>query len=151
MDILPTVDVVVVYERQEFYVSAQAFFDRKSLPLDLFQCQLFSLVGVIPDKQILVCSSTGKVLSVSRKYDVVTVAISTEIRPRFFLFSSTDSTLDLSELADDWRQICTKSIFGDAAVVQPAFQKITPRDSEFGFICEPCARTCTTGKTWWWE
>ncbi|CAI5702823.1 unnamed protein product [Peronospora effusa] len=114
MDILPTVDVVVVYERQEFYVSAQAFFDRKSLPLDLFQCQLFSLVGVIPDEQILSVFHT-------------------------------DSTLDLSELADDWRQICTKSTFGDAAVVQPAFQKITPRDSEFGFICEPCARTCTTG------
>ncbi|CAI5732351.1 unnamed protein product [Peronospora destructor] len=145
MDITTTVDIVVVYQRQEFYASAHASFDRKSLSLDLLQCQLFSLVGVKPDEQILMCFDTGKVLYAPSKLDVVTVVVPTEARPRFFLFSSTDLTSSLSEIAEDWRQICTKSTFGDAAVVQPAFEKITPGDSKFSFICEPCARTCTTG------
>ncbi|CAH0518845.1 unnamed protein product [Peronospora belbahrii] len=143
-----TVDIVVVYERQEYYVSTQTSLDRKTLFLDLLQCQLFSLMGVMPNEQILVSSRTGEVLCALSKSNVETVALSsTESRPRFFLFSSTNTTSTLPELANDWRQICTKATFGDAAMVQPAFRKIASDgdDPLVNLICGPCARTCTTG------
>lgn len=132
-----------------FYVSTQVSSDRKTLPVDLLQCQLLSLVGVMPDEQILMSSSTGEVLYAPSKSNVSTVAVLAERRSRFFLFSSATSTSDAPEMASDWRQICTKGTFGDAAVVQPGFRKIAPPsggDPLATLICEPCARTCTTGK-----
>ncbi|KAF4040231.1 PUB domain-containing protein [Phytophthora infestans] len=132
-------DIIIVYHRQEYYVSTQTSSDRKTLPVDLLQCQLLSLVGVMPEEQILM-SSSGEILYSPSKRDVATIALSTA---RLFLFSSSASS---PELASDWRQICTKSTFGDASVVQPAFRKITSTDSDplATLVCEPCARTCTT-------
>ncbi|KAL4128207.1 hypothetical protein PRIC2_007200 [Phytophthora ramorum] len=140
-----TLGVVVVYQRQEYYVATQASADRKSLVVDLLQCQLLSLVGVMPDEQILL-SSTGEVLYAPSKGDVAAIAVSTGSRPRFFLFSSAEATAGVPEMASDWRQICTKSTFGNIEVVQPAFRKVTPggEDPLATLICEPCAKTCTT-------
>ncbi|TDH68523.1 hypothetical protein CCR75_004577 [Bremia lactucae] len=137
-----TIDVVVVYQLQEFYMSTQASSDRKSIAVDLLQCQLLSLLGVMPNEQLLV-SSYGEIIYSRTKKDVHTIAIATASRPRFFLFSSVGST---QALASDWRQICTKSTFGNAAVIQPAFRKISSGSTDplDLLICEPCAKTCTT-------
>ncbi|CAI5715137.1 unnamed protein product [Hyaloperonospora brassicae] len=149
MPATPSTDIVVVYQRQEFYVPTPSTSNQKTLPVELLQCQLLSLVGVLPDEQLLVCSCTGHVLYGPNKSDVTAIPVSTERRSRFFLYSGTHSgSLEVPELADDWQQICTKSTFGDAAVVQPAFRAVVPqsRDDVLAtLICEPCARTCTTG------
>ncbi|KAG1711994.1 hypothetical protein DVH05_009234 [Phytophthora capsici] len=139
-----TMDIVVVYQRQEYYVSTQAS-DRKTLPVDLLQCQLLSLVGVMPDEQTLM-SSSGEVLYSPSKSEMTTIPVLPDSRSRFFLFSSSDSTSKIPEMASDWRQICTKSTFGNAAVVQPAYRKTAASgdDPLTILICEPCARTCTT-------
>ncbi|POM77995.1 Peptide-N(4)-(N-acetyl-beta-glucosaminyl)asparagine amidase, partial [Phytophthora palmivora] len=131
---------------RRYYVSTQISSDKETLLVDLLQCQLLSLVGVIPDEQILV-SSTGELLYSPTKSDVETIEVSTGSRPRFFLFSSAESTSKMPEMPSDWRQICTKSTFGDTAAVQPAFRKVAPSgdDPLTTLICEPCARTCTTG------
>ncbi|KAG6955481.1 hypothetical protein JG688_00011862 [Phytophthora aleatoria] len=128
-----------------YYVSTQVSSDRKTLLVDLLQCQLLSLVGVMPEEQILM-SSSGEILYSPSISDVTTIAVSTESRLRFFLFASSESSPEVPEVASDWRQICTKSTIGDAAVVQPAFRKILPSggDPLATLICEPCARTCTT-------
>uniref|UniRef100_A0AAV1UXL7 MABP domain-containing protein n=1 Tax=Peronospora matthiolae TaxID=2874970 RepID=A0AAV1UXL7_9STRA len=141
-------DIVVVYQQQEFYVSTPTSPDQKTLPVDLLQCQLLSLTRVLPDEQILVSSSTGEVLFAPSMSDVTAISMSNESRSRFFLYSSTGSvSKELPDVADDWRQICTKSTFGDAAVVQPAFRAVTQSggDPLVTLICEPCAKTCTTG------
>ncbi|KAL3674272.1 hypothetical protein V7S43_000227 [Phytophthora oleae] len=100
----------------------------------------------MPDEQILM-SSSGEVLYSPSKNDMTTIAVLPDSRPRFFLFSSSDSTSKTPDMASDWRQICTKSTFGNAAVVQPAFRKTAASgdDPLATLICEPCARTCTTG------
>ncbi|KAG6955244.1 hypothetical protein JG687_00011343 [Phytophthora cactorum] len=128
-----------------YYVSTQVSSDRKTLLVDLLQCQLLSLVGVMPEEQILM-SSSGEILYSPSISDVTTIAVSTKSRLRFFLFASSESSPEVPEVASDWRQICTKSTIGDAAVVQPAFRKILPSggDPLATLICEPCARTCTT-------
>ncbi|KAG2786851.1 hypothetical protein PC129_g16975 [Phytophthora cactorum] len=145
MEATVTMDIVVVYQRQEYYVSTQVSSDRKTLLVDLLQCQLLSLVGVMPEEQILM-SSSGEILYSPSISDVTTIAVSTKSRLRFFLFASSESSPEVPEVASDWRQICTKSTIGDAAVVQPAFRKILPSggDPLATLICEPCARTCTT-------
>jgi hypothetical protein len=142
-----TVFVRVRCSPRRYYVSTQASSDRKPLAVELLQCQLLSLVGVMPDEQVLL-SSNGDVLYGPSKPGVATLAVSTQTRTRFFLFCSSDASAQVPEMASDWRQICTKSTFGDAAVVQPAFRKIAPEgdDPLATLICEPCARTCTTGK-----
>ncbi|CEG37405.1 Peptide:N-glycanase [Plasmopara halstedii] len=142
METAATIDVVVVYQLQEYYVSAQTSSNRKELLVDLLQCQLLSLVGVLPNEQILF-SSSGEILYSHNKTQVATIAVSTISRPRFFLSARSNPTL---ALASDWRQICTKCTFGDAAVVQPAYRKIVPDggDPLVTLICESCARTCTT-------
>ena len=130
-------------------MSTPTYPDQKTLPVDLLQCQLLSLTGVHPDEQILVSSSTGEVLFAPSMRDVPVITVSKESRSRFFLYSSTGSVSEeLPDVADDWRQICTKSTFGDAAVVQPAFRAVTQSggDPHVTLICEPCAKTCTTGK-----
>ncbi|KAE9209705.1 hypothetical protein PF004_g16395 [Phytophthora fragariae] len=146
METAATMDVVVVFQRNEYYVSTQASADRSTLPVDLLQCQLLSLVGVLPDDQVLL-SPSGEVLYSPSKADVATIAVPTEGRPRFFLLSSAESTAKGRGVATDWTQICTKSTFGNAAVVQPAFRKIAPSggDPLATLICGPCTRTCTTG------
>ncbi|OWZ24379.1 Peptide-N(4)-(N-acetyl-beta-glucosaminyl)asparagine amidase [Phytophthora megakarya] len=143
METTVTVNVVVVYERKEYYVSTQASSDRKTLLVDLLQCQLLSLMGVMLDEQILV-SSTGEILYSPTKSDIETIPLLGTSQPRFFLLTSTTSTSEIPEMSSDWRQICTKSTFGDVAVVQPAFRKIAPSggDPFNTLICEPCARTC---------
>ncbi|KAG6612182.1 Peptide-N(4)-(N-acetyl-beta-glucosaminyl)asparagine amidase [Phytophthora cinnamomi] len=146
MEEATTMDVVVVFQRQEYYVSTQASADRSTLAVDLLQCQLLSLVGVMPDEQILL-SPTGEVLYSPSKADVATIAVPTGGRPRFFLLSRAESNAKDREMAGDWTQICTKSTFGSAAVVQPAYRKVAPTggDPLTTLICGPCARTCTTG------
>ncbi|ETL81605.1 hypothetical protein L917_18092 [Phytophthora nicotianae] len=145
MEATATMDIVVVYQRQEYYVATQASSDRKTLLVDLLQCQLLSLLGAMPEEQTLM-SSSGEILYSPSKSDVATIAVSIETRPRFFLFSRSESSPKVPEMASDWRQICTKCTFGDTAVVQPAFRKISPSggDPLATLICEPCARTCTT-------
>ncbi|KAI9912108.1 hypothetical protein PsorP6_008857 [Peronosclerospora sorghi] len=147
MEAAATVDVVVIYERQEYYVSAQVSPDRRELHVDILQCQLLSLVGVVPEEQVLVSCTTGEVVYGPSQHNETTTALFIEPCPRFFLFPSSSSRSELPEIPADWRQICTKSTFGDAAVVQPAFRKIAPSGSDLlaTLVCEPCARTCSTG------
>ncbi|KAK1947054.1 Peptide-N(4)-(N-acetyl-beta-glucosaminyl)asparagine amidase [Phytophthora citrophthora] len=97
------------------------------------------MAWVMPDEQILI-SSSGEVLYSPSKSDIATIAVLPAIRSRFFLFSSSDSSSKTPEMASDWRQICTKSTFGDAAVVQPAFRKTAASEGDplATLICEPC-------------
>lgn len=120
----------------------QTSLNQNPLVVDLFQCQLLSLVGLLPEEQILM-SSYGEIVYSNNKSNAA-IALSAKSHSRFFLFSSSSSSF---ELASDWREICTKSTFGDAAMVQPAYRKIAPSGADplATLICEPCARTCTTG------
>ncbi|RLN94169.1 hypothetical protein BBJ28_00009678 [Nothophytophthora sp. Chile5] len=120
--------------------------DQDTLAVELLQCQLLSLMGVAPDDQILL-SSSGEVLFSPRKTAVATIPVAKLSRSRFFLFSSAGVAPEAPEMTSDWRQICTKSTFGSVAVSQPAFRKTSSNGSDAAstLICEPCARTCTTG------
>lgn len=113
-----------------------------SVSVELLQCQLLSLVGLAPDEQLLLSSDGSVLYSPSKNAEKIAVGGS---RPRFFLFSSAEKA-EIPELPSDWREICTRSAFGDVPVVQPAFRKVSPSgDPMSTLICGPCARTCTTG------
>lgn len=107
--------------------------------LELLQCQLLSLVGLAPDEQILVSSEWTLVAMPPSLQPAQLTLKRSDLRPRFFLFDATssDTTADLH----DWQSICSKAMFGDIPVVQPAFRNA---DS---LVCQACANTCSACKS----
>lgn len=107
--------------------------------LELLQCQLLSLVGLVPGEQILVSSEWTLVAMPPTLQPAHLTLKRCDLHPRFFLFNATsaDSTADLH----DWQSICSKAMFGDVPVVQTAFRN---GDS---LVCQACANTCSACKS----
>ncbi|DAZ94945.1 TPA: hypothetical protein N0F65_000324 [Lagenidium giganteum] len=131
------VDVVIVYQQTELIVSTPAD-PPHVLALELLQGQLLSLVGVAPDNQVFVTPS-GDVLGYPQPVPAqLTIVAGT--RP-WLLLLTVDAVV---ALPSDWTQICSRSVFGAAPVVQPAFRAVAS-DHDVALICRACAQTCTTG------
>lgn len=108
--------------------------------LELLQCQLLSLVGLAPDEQILVSSEWTLVAMPPALQPAQLTLKRSDRRPRFFLFDMASADTATTDL-HDWQSICSKAMFGDVPVVQPAFRNA---DS---LVCQACANTCSACKS----
>lgn len=118
--------------------------DHLALPLELLQLQLFSLVGVAPDAQLLL-SSRGQLLvpsaAATDRDELLLPRDDSEQWPRLFLLDSTTS--EREPLPTDWQSVCSRVAFGGVPVVQCAFAATTG-----ALVCHACATTCTKGANW---
>ncbi|TMW56118.1 hypothetical protein Poli38472_008766 [Pythium oligandrum] len=137
---MTSMELTVVFAQQEYYVSAAVEPD-KSISIELLQCQLMSILGLLPDEQILVTSQGDVVASPYASMALSSLSVDGNDRLRLFLFDAKEASNMESPV--DWREICSRCVFGDTPVVQPAFRRIGSGDSP-ALICQACAQTCSS-------
>jgi hypothetical protein len=126
----------------------------EGINVDLLQCQILSLVGLLPEEQILV-TSRGEIISspfpsASMALPSLPVSVPRQ-RERVFLIKAATAS-DVGQRVQISRQSGgTRCTFGDLPVVQPAFRTVGGGDSD-ALVCGACATTCSTGtftpETW---
>lgn len=110
-----------------------------TLNVEVLQCQLLSLVGLLPEDQIL-CTTTGDHIT----SPTLTVSASSwKYQPllRLFLYRKEKDVAT----PPDWQDICTRCVVGPVSVIQPAYRLINVEDSEQKLVCASCAQSCCMG------